>query len=342
MTRAARPSSSRSTRTSATRTRAAAGVLTALLLAGCAQPLPEPSPDPVPASPPASVTPEQLEDVLDAVAEAVEAADAAQSLDPAAARITGPAATLRTAEYALAAANPEAAVTPLPEGTQTIVTTATDVWPRTIVVVTEPPADLRAPLLLTLVQDGPREQYRLWSWVRLFPGTQMPPTAQPEVGNTPVPPDSTDVLVPPVELMQRYVDVMVNGDASEHVGLFGPDPLRENLGGLREAYAQSAANGGSVTESVEALEEGPVAVGTADGGAIVTGGFRLTISITLDDSTLTVDPATAAFLGGNTTLASSLELTFVGTVAFDVPPVGGEEQVTLLGGEFSLTGATGS
>lgn len=318
-----------------------AAVLGVVLLAGCAQPLPEPSPDPAPAAPPAAVVPSQVEDVLAAVSDAIEAADAEQSLGPAAERVTGPAATLRTAEYALAAGT-DAEVTPVPEGTQTIVTTATDTWPRMIVVVTEAPEDLRAPLLLTLVQDGPREQYRLWSWVRLFPGTQMPPTSQPEVGNAPVPMDSTEVLVPPGELMDRYVDVLVDGDDSPHVGTFGADPLRENLAGLRDAYAQSAANGGAVTESIEPLEEGPVAVGTADGGAIVTGGFRLTISITLEDSTLTVDPATAAFLDGETTLSSSLELTFVGTVAFAVPPVGGEEQVTLLGGEFSLTGATGA
>jgi hypothetical protein len=317
-------------------------VLGALLLSGCAEPLPEPAPDAVPATPSAAVTPEQVDRVLDAVATAVAEADAAQDVDPAAPRLTGPAAALRAAEYTLAAGAVEGAVTPLPEGVQTVVTTATDEWPRTILVVTEPPADLQAPLLLTLVQPGPREQYRLWSWVRLLPGTEMPPTAQPEVGNAPVPADSTEVLVPPAEVLPRYVDVLLQGDASEHAGTFAGDRLRENIAGLREAYAQSAANGGAVTEEIVPLEDGAVALGTADGGAIVTGGFRLTIAITLDDSTLTVDPATAAFLGGATTLATSLELTFVGTVALDVPPAGSEEQVTLLGAEFSLAGASGS
>jgi hypothetical protein len=324
------------------RARTAAAALAAVLLAGCAQPLPEPSPDPAPATPSASMTPEQVDRVLDAVAGALADADAAQTVEPGAARITGPAATLRTAEYTLAAGAVEGAVTPVPEGVQTIVTTATDEWPRTVLVVTEPPADLQAPLLLTLVQPGPRDPYRLWSWVRLLPGTQMPPTAQPEVGNAPVAADSTDVLVPPAEVLPRYVDVLLNGDASPHAGAFAADRLRESIAGLREAYAQSAANGGSVTEQIVPLEDGTVAVGTADGGAIVTGGFRLTISITLEDSTLTVDPATAAFLGGATTLASSLELTFVGTVAFDVPPAGSQEQVSLIGGEFTLTGASGS
>lgn len=321
---------------------AVGALLGALLLTGCAEPLPEPTPDPVPATPSAAVTEEQVDRVLEAVAGAVAEADAAQSVDAAAARLTGPAATLRAAEYTLAAGGVEGAVTPLPEGVQTVVTTATDEWPRTILVVTEPPADLQAPLLLTLVQPGPREPYRLWSWVRLLPGTQMPPTAQPEVGSPPVPADSTELLVPPGEVLPRYVDVLVNGDASEHAATFAADRLRENIAGLRQTYAQTATNGGAVTEEIVPLEDGAVAIGTADGGAIVTGGFRLTISITLDDSTLTVDPATAAFLGGATTLATSLELTFVGTVAFDVPPAGSEEQVTLLGAEFSLTGASGS
>ncbi|MBC7290892.1 MAG: hypothetical protein H5T83_06100 [Actinotalea sp.] len=323
--------------------RAAAGAaLGALALAGCAEPLPEVSADPEPATPPASVTADQVDSVLAAVTAAMAEADAEGDVAPAAERLTGPAATLRAAEYTLAGAGEENSVTPVPEGAQTIVTTATDDWPRTILVVTEPPADLQAPLLLTLVQSAPREQYRLWSWARLVPGSQMPPTSPPEVGDAPVLPDSTEVLVPPEELLAQYVDVLLAGEESEHAERFGEDRLRESLTGLREAYAQAASNTGTVTESIVPLDDGPVAVGTADGGAIVTGAFVMTITIALDDSTLTVDPATAAFLGGTETLEESLELTFVGTVALDVPPAGADEQVALLGGEFALTGATGA
>ncbi len=103
---------------------------------------------------------------------------------------------------------------------QTVIAPTTDAWPRTLMVVTEPPADLQPPLLLTFVQNSPREQYQLWSWSRLFPGAQMPATAQPEVGSALLPVDADTLAVPPADVLARYADVLTNGAASPHVAEF--------------------------------------------------------------------------------------------------------------------------
>ncbi len=149
-------------------------------LAACSAPLPEPTPEAIPAMAPVAVDDAQVSRILGEVASTLAAADAAGSPELLAPRVTGTAAEIRAAQYVQAAAGATDALTEIPATPQTVIAPATTLWPRTIMVVTTAPADLRAPLLVTLVQDSPRAQYRLVGWARLFPGTQMPGTAQPD------------------------------------------------------------------------------------------------------------------------------------------------------------------
>ncbi|WP_199423707.1 hypothetical protein [Actinotalea solisilvae] len=316
------------------RVRAAVLAATALVLAACSTPLPEPQPDAVPAALPPAVTTEQVEDVMADLSTVLAEADAATEatlLDP---RVTGPAREIRAVEYLLARAGDPAALTPVPAAAQTVVAPTTDTWPRTVMVVTEPPADLQPPLLLTLVQDAPREQYRLWSWARLFPGVEMPATAQPEVGSAPLAVDADTLAVPPAEVVTRYVDLLTNGTASPYLGTFSDDPLRAGIAGTRTAFAGVVGANGTLTETYAPLDSGPYAIATADGGAIVVGGFRTVTTISLSDSTLTLGDQTAALLG-TSTVASNLVIGWLSVVAFAVPPEGSTEPVRVLGGEHS-------
>lgn len=314
--------------------------LLATLLGGCSTPLPEPQPEAVPAVLPAALTTTQVERVLTDVMTTLEAADAAGDaalLEP---RVTGPAQETRRAEYVQRAAGVADAVTEIPSGVQTVVAPATDSWPRTLMVVTEAPADLQPPLLLTLVQQSPREQFRLWSWARLFPGTQMPATARPELGSEPVA-AAQELLVPPAEVVPRYADVLTQGDASEHAGTFSGDPLRPQIAALRGAYQGLTPETGSLTVTHTPADTGPYAIGTADGGALVVGPFRTVTTLTLADSTLAPGPQATALLGGATTLSTTLSMTWLGVVAFHVPPAGSDQPVTVLGGEYTMVQATG-
>ena len=318
----------------------ALSAVTALSLAACATPLPEPQPDAVPAVVPSAVTAEQVQDVLADVSTVIAEADeqyTAELLDP---RVNGAAREIRQVEYALRLAGDTEAITPIPAAAQTIIAPKTDAWPRPVMVVTEPPADLQPPLLLTLQQDDPRAQYRLWAWVRLFPGVEMPATAQPQLGSAVVAPDSDVLTVPPGEVIGQYVDLLTNGDTSTFAAAFAEDPLRVGIAATRDAYGTVVGENGTLAETYQAIPSGQVAMATADGGAIVVGGFRTVTTITLTESTLNIGDQTAALLG-KTSVRTNLAMTWLSMVAFAVPPAGSTEPVRMLGAEHSLVGVTG-
>lgn len=310
-------------------------------LSACSTPLPTPDPDPAPPVAQPAVTPEGVDRVLERIGEALAEGDAQASTDPLAPRVAGPALALRSVEYRLQQAGVPDAVTPIPMSAQTVVVPATDDWPRTLMVVTEPPADLQAPLLLTLVQETPRSQYVLWSWARLFPGVQTPTTDAPAVGSAEVPLDSTEVAVPPGEVVARYVDVLTHGAASPHATTFTDDPLRAGIVATREAFSALVGPNGTLAETYTASPEPPRVIGTADGGAIVVGTFQTVTTISLVDSTLTVaDPTTVALLGKDV-VTSNLAITWLSVVAFAVPPAGSPTPVQVLGAEHSAIAVTG-
>ncbi|MDO8108255.1 hypothetical protein Q6348_13725 [Isoptericola sp. b441] len=339
------------------RARAAALLLGALLLAGCGQPLPQPSPQASPADPLPALGPDQVDRVLSDVTTVVSAADAAalaaisaadgevpDSLDSIDAdlqnRLSGPAAAMRRAQYVLATQGGAGAITSIPAGSQTVIEPATDAWPRVLMVVTDPPKDLQAPLLLTLVQTTPRDQYHLWSWARLYGGVKMPPTATPDVGSRPIAADDAAAAVAPKDVLARYVDVLTNGDGSKYASQFTTGPLRTRITQQRDAWKQAIGQG-SVTETYTAGDGGPWALATADGGAIVVGSVSTVTTLTLVDSTLTIADATAALLGANT-VSKELTIHWLSTVAFSVPPAGSEKPITVLGAEHVPVEVTGS
>ena len=323
------------------RAAALAGVATAALaLAACAPPLPTPQPDAVPASVEPALTAEQIEDVLGDIAGTLEAADAALTPEALDVRVTGPAKTTRVVQYSLAALD-AGTVTTIPAAVQTVMDPATDAWPRTVMAVTEAPEDLRAPLLLTLVQNNPREQFQLWSWVRLFPGVEMPATTQPEIGSAIVPLDADTVSVPPSEVMPWYMDVLTNGSESPHAAAFvADDPLRAQMAGVRAGYSALLTDKGSLTETYGPIDSGPYTIGTADGGAIVVAGMQTVTSITLVDSTLSPTNPAAALLG-KPTVASNMTIIWLSTVAFAVPPAGSPDPISVLGAEHVAIQVTG-
>jgi len=324
-----------------TRVRAVALSTAVLFLAGCSVPLPTPAPDALPAAMQPAMSVEQAEDIVAEVSASLADADAALSVDVPGPRVTGPAATIRSFQYLLVTAGLADALTVIPSGAQTLVLPTTDEWPRTVMVVTEPPEDLQAPLLLTLVQTEPRAPYQLWSWVRLFPGVQTPALAQPELGSAPVAPDAPELAVSPTEVLAQYVDVLTNRDASPYAAAFTVDPLRQGIAQTKDAFVAVVGANGSLTETYQPDAAGTYSMATADGGAIVVGTVRTVTTITLVDSTLKIGDQTAAILGTDT-LKSSLAITWLSVVAFAVPPVGSDAPIQVLGAEHSRIEVTGA
>ncbi len=323
--------------------RATLALATTLLLAGCATPLPVPSPDPVPAVPPPTLTAEQVRAVLGDVGAVLEEADGELDEKILARRVTGPALTIRTAEYTVnRALEDDAELVTVPTTDSTIVVPTTETWPRSVLVVTEQPEDLQSPRLLVLTQQTPRDDYLLTSWSRLLPDRQVPPTFVPEVGSVPLPLDAEGLVATPAEVGEMYADVIKDGDDSPHAVLFGEDVFRERLALVREQYEKIAEQaGGRFTERYTPEVEQTVAVSTADGGAIVVVPFTSRTRITTDERELSLGRAERALLGKRT-VGKRATFTWTGVVTFVVPPEGSTDPITVLAAEHVRTDVTGT
>ncbi len=327
-----------------------------VVLAACTPPLPEPVPDADPAVVQPALGDVQVERVLsdlDAVvteadSAALAAADAedvpaavtsaADLLTP---RVSGPAARMRQAQYLLSTESGQDAITAIPSGAQTVVDPATDTWPRTLMVVTDPPQDVRAPLLLTLVQQDPRSQYQLVAWERLFGGVELPATMQPSIGSAQVPNDGGSAQLTPNEVLTQYADVLSKHGSSQYADVFASDPLRTRTAEQRTAWVQ-AVDEGSVTETFQVTDDGPWALETAapEGGALVVGSITGVTTLTLSDATLTFGGPTSVLLGKET-VAKNLAITWLITVAFAVPPATSTDPITVVGAELTPVAVTG-
>lgn len=312
----------------------------ALVLAACAGPVPRAEPEAVPAVAPPAMSVAQSGEVLSEIGSVLAAGDAALNATGLEARLTGPALAVRAWEYARAATVGKP-LTVLPMAAQVVVVPNTATWPRTQLVVTEQPDTLGAPRILVLQQASAREPYRLWGWARLGQGVQMPATADPVLGSVVVPLDSTDLLVPPGEVLARYADVLANGDLSAFAPSFAPDFFRPGIEAERAKYQASVNGVGSVTETYAPMPDPPVALATADGGAIVVGSLGTTTTLAVAQGSLNLDPTDAA-LTGRASVTSNIVYTWADVLAFYVPPAGSAAPVRLLAGEHARTTVTGS
>lgn len=300
-------------------------------------PLPEPTASPAPDTPPAVIIDAQLERILSSVSETLVAADAASSPEALVGRVTGPARVMREAEYALAAATDgQDPVTPLVTAPQVAIVSATTEWPRLVSVVTEIPEGANLPLLLALVQTEARDNYQLWSWVRLLPGTEMPATVNPEVGSPPVAADSDALRISPTVAVEHYADLLAGGD--EFAAEFAEDAFRTRFLSSVATLSEGVSVAGEAETTATPSEHGVQAIGTNDGGAIVFAAIdqRLIVRRTVAGATLQVGEGLA--YGGDREVRGTLTASYLVSIALHVPPAGSEEQVRVLGFEQVLTG----
>jgi hypothetical protein len=206
--------------------------------------------------------------------------------------------------------------------------------------VTEPPQGGNAPLLIVLRQAEPRDQYKLVSWVRLFPGVETPEMAGPQAGSPQLPHDAEGLLASPGETVARYADVLAKGSESAHAGFFAPDTHREHVRADLETSRASVREIAEVSFIATGERDSAVSLETADGGALVVGLVRTSAGFrkTLAGSTLTLGGDIGDWLGdGN--VPSRADARHASMVAFYVPPAG-EGTVTVLGAERVLTDAS--
>ena len=88
-----------------------------------------------------------------------------------------------------------------------------------------------APTALVLVQETPRQNYKIEYAMALAPDADVPEVA-PRERRAAHPPEFKGLVMPPGQVASAYADVLLKGDASEFATMFDPegDLLREQLG----------------------------------------------------------------------------------------------------------------
>lgn len=307
---------------------------TAALLAGCSVEPPVPAPEaPVVA---AVVSEPQEREILENVAAVLEGAGQGDAA-PLASRLTGPALTMREAELAvLDAGGDQASLTDLSMRMQQVILPSDQEWPRGSFAITEQPDDRTTPVLMAFDQAAPRDQYKLWAYVRLVSPVTMPRFAEPGLGSAAVPADDTSLLVPPGAVAEQYASVLTAGARSRHAGSFpADDGLRQRLreSGREQVAEIEAEDGeGSFDVAFEPVDGTVRAVRTVDGGAMVLAALRGQETLRAEEGwQLQPVSSSAAALWGDGAGTDLLETAYHYTVALYVPPAGSAATVSLLG-----------
>jgi hypothetical protein len=306
------------------------------LIAGCAAPAPELQPDPPPAVPPPAVLEEQTARVLGGVSETIVAATNAGSVDGLG-RIAGVASEMRTAEFAMHAADPEQAdLEPLGGEFAGTMIPATSIWPRSLIAVTVP-SDSGAQYLYLVTQTDPRTPYALTAWVRLLAGVTLPETAPADVGSLTVAMDAADGLtISPGAALAAYAEVK-DAPGSPNSALFaGTDPARDAWTALVERWGSALAPiDGTVRPSSSTNAAEAYALATADGGAIAVGVIRSSLTLEIPGDTegqsFSLAPYFGALGADNTIVTKAATIEFVQPVALAIPAAGSEAPVSVLG-----------
>lgn len=322
-----------------------------------------------------AVTVSQLEGIVERISEVAAQADADRDPALAKTRFTGAALRLREANYAIRTVdNSIAPPSAIPAGpVELTLPQQSDVWPRTVFTVIQKAAEPEAtpaqtrtgapaeeppveeapadeapaeptviPTALMLVQETPREPYKVAYAVVLEANAVLPDLAAATVGAVRQDPANKMLRLPPGELATAYADVMMLGPKSEYYELFdyAGDALLPGVGA--EAKATRAAELSTTTleySTTEGVGEA-IAMASLNSGAIVTVSIEEveTAKPTEAGAILSPEKATAA-LSGVTKTTKGVSATYAYQLLFYVPPVASSDQIVLLGFSEDLVAA---
>lgn len=312
-----------------------------LLLAGCTTAItPASSPTSTPVTPklqPTAVTEPQLEHILDRAEHTVADADGKRDATLLATRMSGPALALRTANYTMRGSDSSIPALPaLPTGKVSIaLPQQTTTWPRVVFAVVESATDAKAaPVGLTLVQNSPRENYRIIYATTLE--LDVPAVAPATVGAQRQAADNKIGILRPDQLAAAYGDTLVNGDKSKYAEDFQTtgDKLAAAIGVTYKANKKaSLPPTASIAFTNTAGPGDTVAFGTNDSGQIVAVDDHDIETVTPTEAGAAVNPSgEVKTLSGKTQSLKGITATYGLQLLFYVPPVSAKgKKIQLLG-----------
>ncbi|MEO5919905.1 MAG: hypothetical protein ABIQ01_02065 [Pseudolysinimonas sp.] len=339
----------------------AGGILTAtLLLTGCTTgagvlgsglaPTPTSSSTDIAAEnslKPPAVTKQQLGRIVDKIADTIIAADEAKDPTVAATRLAGPALALRAANYAITKADPALATVPaFPTGEVRVVLPQQNIaWPRSVFAIVQPTDATLAPVAVMLVQDSPRENYKVHYLITLEPGFVLPPVAPAQIGSVALDADNGLGLLQPSQLAQAYGDVLILGEEATNYALFevDGDTLRVDIGFDAKAARKASIPASAKIEFTNGPNaEAPISFPTNDGGQLVAVSLDDTETITPTEAGAAINsPPAVKALSGSALSTKGITATYGVQLLFYVPALanGSDAKIQLLGFSQGLVSA---
>ncbi len=340
---------------------AVSGALAAgLLLSGCSMgsgvlgsglaPTPTPSSSDVAVAndlKPPAVTKQQLGKIVTKIADTINAADEAKDAKLAATRLSGPALALRVANYKITKKDPSLASVPaFPSGTvEVVLPQQNDEWARSVFAIVQPSDTTLAPVALMLVQDSPRDNYKVHYLITLEPGFVLPPVAPAQIGSAALDADNGFGLLQPSQLAQAYGDVLIQGPDAEHVDLFQEegDSLRVDIGyDAKKKRQADFPTYGKIEFTNGPNAEAPISFPTNDSGQIVAVALDDIETITPTEAGAAINsPAAVKALSGSARSTKGITATYGVQLLFYVPRdgTGSATKIQLLGFSQGLIAA---
>ncbi len=339
-------------------------LVTALVLTGCSSDLwPEflggakgPTEVPVATSTPVvsgqdlqtpAVTTPQLKNIVAQISAVATKADANKDSTLIATRFEGAALSLRLANYGIRKADSTYAALPaIPAGTVALtLPQQSNTWPRTVFTVIQNPTDKTVPpVALMLVQDTPRDNYKVDYAVALEAKAKLPDVAPANIGAPRLPPDSKLQLLAPSKLALAYGDIIAKGTTSEFTKYF--DLSKDNLIGLigfdyRKAQVAALPSTASMAFTNSNGSGAVIALGSNDSGAIVAVELNETVTVTPTQPGAAVNPEGAVkSLSGITGSTKGTVAVYGDQLLFYVPKASSKSKITLLGFATGLISAS--
>ena len=308
-------------------------------LAGCTpdyvNPVLSPSPSPAQDTLTPVMTKDQLKRILSEITEVVSLADAELDRESIEARVSGPALVARRAAYNIArrTENPTPPAPLLAEPIQLFLPSATDTWPRSVMVVTGE----QTLTMMVLRQESARDQYRLYQYMDILPGVDFPEVAAEEVGANTVKEDSKFLLMAPTDLATAVGSLLNEGpDSSWSVLVDGENQYISDVSSVQRSLAETLSNA-NVTFDHKLSTDGMVLLTSGEGGALV--GMYMIDTYTIipkepgDAVAISGQEANLLGAGGS---ATGIETRYGAMLLFHMPAAGSESRIRLLGATQQL------
>lgn len=312
-----------------------------LILAGCAEPLPQPDPEPAPVMAPPVIDSVQEEAILTDIGKVLDDAESELDASALSKRLSGPALEIRKSEIAVAkTSKSNDYITAIPTELEGVVVPTTLEWPRSTFAVSVQP-ELQTQRLLVLQQSSARAKYKLWGWVKLFPEVELKSFATSTTGSPELAPDAPGLLMTPEESIENYADLLNKGKKSDFADDFESDPFREAISKNNKLQneALEAADGKQTLEFTP-VESAVYALNSVEGGALVVGELSAVEDRVAEEGAI-LAPSTPVekALTKKLEITNSMTIGYTTIVAIYVPPSGSSESATVVGVDHVATSA---